>query len=91
MSKISYKKKCQELESIIQDIWWMARRYAHGRQTYAVSDFNNAIRRAQDLGMEFPRDFDGLIEAKDGMLDKDWFDAQNINSLNFIKKDDDKN
>lgn len=29
--------KIDNLENVIQDIFWMARRYAHGRHTYAPS------------------------------------------------------
>lgn len=64
----------EKLKSIIQDIWWLARRYAHGRQSYAVAQYNDAIRLAQSLGMEFkPDPIDGLVEAKDRMFDKEWF------------------
>lgn len=46
-------KRCKELESVIQSIWWMARRYADGRQTYAPHVFNNAMILAQNQGVEF--------------------------------------
>jgi hypothetical protein len=49
-------KRCKKLESIIIDIHWMARRYADGRQTYAVEMFNDAVRLALGLGMEIKRD-----------------------------------
>ena len=39
------------LESIILDIYWMARRYADGRQSYAVSMYNDAIDLAVKLGV----------------------------------------
>jgi len=66
---------CQKREHIIQEIHWMARRYAHGRATYAVSMFNEAIRLGQALGMEFkPDPIDGLVEAKDAQLDREWFE-----------------
>ena len=63
------------LKHIIYQIQWMARRYAHGRMTYAVSQYNEAIQLAQSLGMKFdPDPIDGLVEAKDGMFDKEWFE-----------------
>jgi hypothetical protein len=70
-------KDCAVYKHIIREIWWMARRYAHGRQTYAVSMYNDAIRLAQSKGLKFdPDPVDGLVEAKDGMFDKDWFNAR---------------
>lgn len=69
------QKRCAQLEYIIKEIQWMARRYAHGRMSYSVSMYNEAIQLAQSLGMEFrPDPIDGLIEAKDGMFDKEWFE-----------------
>ena len=71
---------CKQRESVIQQIQWMARRYAHGRATYAVSTYNDAIRFAQKLGMEFkPDPIDGLVEAKDAQFDKEWFAQDRIN------------
>lgn len=65
---------CKQREWVIKQIQWMARRYAHGRSTYAVEEYNEAIRFAQKLGMEFkPDPIDGLVEAKDGMFDREWF------------------
>lgn len=40
----------QALMSIIRDTLWMACRYAHGRQSYAVGMYNEAARRAVALG-----------------------------------------
>jgi hypothetical protein len=81
MAKKKYVEKecpdCAVYKHVIQEIWWMARRYAHGRMTYAVEEFNSAIRLAQKKGMEFrPDPIDGLIEAKDGQFDKEWFEQQ---------------
>ena len=65
----------------------MARRYAHGRKTYAVSTYNEAVKLAQELGMIFTPDTDGLIEAKDGMFDREWFELRNTNSVKFITEE----
>ena len=74
MTLSELKKENVQLRYIIKEIWWMARRYAHGRSTYAVEEFNEAIRLAQRLEIKFdPDPIDGLIEAKDGMFDKQWF------------------
>lgn len=51
-SKRKECKKCAELMSVIQDIWWMARRYADGRLSYAPGMFNRAINKAMNNGLE---------------------------------------
>ena len=84
MDKKELEKRCKTLEGIIQDIWWMSRRYAHGRQSYAVGMYNDAIQTALDLGMKFKPDNDGLIKAKDRGLDRDWFEK---NSIKFITEE----
>jgi len=85
MNKKELEDKCKKLEKIITDIQWMARRYAHGRQSYAVGMYNDAIKLAQELGMQFKPDaIDGLVEAKDAGLDKEWFEARKNNSVKFI-------
>jgi len=72
MLKKELEDRCKKLESIIKDTWWMARRYAHGRQSYSVGQFNDALKLAQELGMTFtPDPIDGIIEAKDRMFDKE--------------------
>jgi hypothetical protein len=79
LSKKELLAQISALKGIIWDIQWMARRYAHGRQSYAVGQYNDAIRLAQRLGMEFkPDPIDGLIEAKDAMFDKQWFEENSI-------------
>ena len=88
MSESDLKNRCDELEKIIKDIWWMARRYAHGRQSFAVDNYNRAIHKAVELGIDIrPDPVDNIIEAKDAMFDKDWFEARKNNSVNFIIKD----
>lgn len=70
-----YEGRISKLEYVITEIQWMARRYAHGRMTYSVSMYNDAIKLAQSTGMTFrPDPIDGLVEAKDGMFDKEWFE-----------------
>lgn len=44
------------LENIIKDTLWMARRYADGRRTYAVSMVNDAIDKCNELGIEIKED-----------------------------------
>lgn len=54
----------RELEGIIRDTLWMARRYAHGRRSYAVGQYNDAARLARSLGVEL-NNSDGSIFAVD--------------------------
>jgi hypothetical protein len=44
------KAENERLRSIIRETLWMACRYAHGRNTYAVGMYNDAAREAQRLG-----------------------------------------
>lgn len=57
----------QSLIKIIEDIWWMARRYADGRSTYAPGMYNDAIRVARNLGIYLRLDDSQTIFARDGM------------------------
>lgn len=62
-------KRCKELEQIILDIHWMARRYADGRRSYAVSMFNDAVSKAVEMGLNLKLDTvvtPPTIYAKDG-------------------------
>lgn len=56
------------LEAIIRDTLWMARRYAHGRMSYAVGMYNDAARKAIALGVA-GKDGDGSHFAIDGASD----------------------
>ena len=82
-----FEERCSQLEWILKEIQWMARRYAHGRQSCAVGIYNEAIQEAIDLGIEFKPDNDGLVFAKDAMFDKKWFEARKNNSVKFITED----
>lgn len=53
------------LRQMFQSISWMARRYADGRRTYAVSMYNDAVKQALSLGIEL-NNSDGTIWAGDG-------------------------
>ena len=39
-----------EARSIVKDIYWMALRYADGRQSYAVGMVNDAVKKGHDSG-----------------------------------------
>ena len=62
----SQTKKADTLEKVVIDIQWMAKRYVDGRRTYAVAMYNDAIKKAIDMGLHFREDCDGEIFAKDG-------------------------
>lgn len=60
-------EKIIALSDIIIEIQWMALRYADGRKTYAVGMYNDAIKKAIDLGICFkPDPISGKIFAADG-------------------------
>ena len=50
------REENQQLRRIINEIHWMARRYATGRKSYAPSMFNDAIKIAIDLGCDIGPD-----------------------------------
>ena len=50
------REENQQLRRIINEIHWMARRYATGRRSYAPSMFNDAIKIAIDLGCDIKPD-----------------------------------
>lgn len=68
----------EQLRKIVRDTLWMACRYAHGRQSYAVAQYNAAARQAVALGLapsivseppfaidgSLTREMSGLTEAE---------------------------
>lgn len=66
------------LRQVIIDIWWMARRYADGRASYATSMYNSAMKRAIENGVfdgvpyiEGPWALDRMGRAYDGLTDEE--------------------
>ena len=58
---------------IVQDIHWMARRYADGRRSYAPGMFNDAVRPAFEAGWLKPNGAaDESQYARDGDFDAEW-------------------
>ena len=60
-------KQRLELEEIITDLHWMARRYADGRSSYAPGMFNSHTRRLLKMGVRLNRTGDDTIWARDAM------------------------
>lgn len=58
------RRENNTLKSVIQEIWWMARRYADERSTFAPQIYNQAIRECLKLGIDFST-VDGIIWARD--------------------------
>jgi hypothetical protein len=58
-------KKSDEkrLQSAIEDILWMAARYAHGRHTYAPSMVRDSVKVFKDIFPEFKIKQDHVIEV----------------------------
>jgi hypothetical protein len=65
--KQALKRKIAALEYAALKLHWMARRYADGRQSYAVGMFNDITRDLLDLVIKLNPTADGTIWAKDGM------------------------
>ena len=67
------REENQQLRRIINEIHWMARRYATGRKTYAPSMYNDAIRAAIDLGCDIkpdPADNDKIYADGPDMIER---------------------
>ena len=45
-----WKAECEEARQIVRDIYWMALRYADGRQTYAPGMVNDAVQKGYKKG-----------------------------------------
>jgi len=70
MSMTALKKENEALRHIIYEISWMARRYAHGRATYAPDMYNRAITAAVRLNVKLNESDHESIYADDGCLGK---------------------
>ena len=63
------KKDEQRLKAAIEDILWMAARYAHGRQTFAPSMVRDSVKVFKELFPDFKIKQDHVIEPpKDNEL-----------------------
>ena len=70
-------KKSDEkrLQSAIEDILWMAARYAHGRHTYAPSTVRDSVEVFKDIFPEFNIKQDKVIEpSMDMYFSSDYLD-----------------
>ena len=82
MTKNKEKYEVEGLLKIIKDLFWMARRYAHGRHTYAPSMVRDAYKFLKRWYPDFEFRHDVVIEPptdeeqKLGMRE-DWLDDTN--------------
>ena len=53
----------KKLQSAIENILWMAARYAHGRHTYAPSTVRESVEVFKDIFPEFKIKQDHVIES----------------------------
>jgi hypothetical protein len=53
----------KKLQSAIEDILWMAARYAHGRHTYAPSTVRDSVAVFKDVFPDFKIKQDHVIES----------------------------
>lgn len=59
------------LQKCVLDLYWMARRYADGRMSYAVPTCNDAIRKLIDIGLPIKEDpINNRMFAVDGIMVK---------------------
>lgn len=66
--------KLYQLEMVIRDTLWMARRYALGRQTYAPSTVNAAVEKCKELGINIGGD---ITLEQDGNSNDTYVDVPN--------------
>jgi hypothetical protein len=65
------KVKLANLEYIVRETLWMARRYAHGRSTFAPTTVNECVDLAIKIGIKVEVDgINGQTYADDGGLGK---------------------
>lgn len=75
------RRERDEARKIVQDIHWMARRYADGRKTYAPDMFNKAVRPAFEAGWLQSNGAVGESQyARDGDFDAEWVSLEQRNS-----------
>lgn len=67
------------LRAAVQNIFWMARRYAHGRHTYAPGMVREAYQLAKELGIAIQHDDVIKPPTKNVVLGfrSDWLDDCN--------------
>lgn len=56
MTKKELERENEDMRQIIKDIFWMARRYAHGRHTYAPSIIRDAYKYITSKGIKIAHD-----------------------------------
>ncbi len=59
---MTYKEKVEKLRGIMEDILWMAIRYAHGRHTYAPGIVREVVYKMKRLFPDFYLKPDTTIE-----------------------------
>lgn len=62
-TEVAKDNKINILTQIIQDIFWMARRYAHGRHTYAPGIVREHYCQLKKIGVKIKHD--GVIQPPD--------------------------
>ena len=56
MTKQELEIQNQSLKNMLKQIFWMARRYAHGRHTYAPGMVREAYEYLKLIGVDIPKD-----------------------------------
>lgn len=66
LTKQELRLRVNTLERACKDLQWMAKRYAEGRRSYAVSMLNEITRTLLALGIELNPCGEGTVWARDG-------------------------
>jgi hypothetical protein len=92
MTNKEMKIRINKLEKIIQDTFWMARRYAHGRHTYTPSIIRENYNLIKELG-NIPVAHDATINppmyndlSEGANFREDWLDDIN-EDINMNRED----
>ena len=86
-NKNNMKNENEILIDCIKKTLWMARRYAHGRHTYAPSDFREAYNKLQEIGVHIARDevIDSEFYEEGKGLQADYLNDCN-SYIHFVKR-----
>lgn len=81
------ERENSKLRRVVEDTLWMARRYAHNRQSYATALVNISVQTALDLGIDIRPD-QTLNEGEHKMFADDaMFGVWNPDTRDFKRTD----
>lgn len=87
INKLSCKEKLNKLRQVIDDIFWMAMRYANGRQTSAPDDVRKAYYVIKQVFPDFKLKYDRVI-IRDANELREYYKEKNMHYLESDFLDD---